>query len=165
MLPGTPLSLPVLLLAGHKYGLAYAGVGYLVFRDKSFLPESICFTVAYLGSPQISFTLNFSKSAVQVIGSYYQMLRLGKSGYRAIMHNLTETADHLSKVIADFDGGKRFEIISETGGKGLPLVAWKIRPESGTRWDEYALARVLRQSGWIVSCMDCTPSGPSALVA
>ena len=25
--------------SGHKYGLAYAGVGYLVLRDKSYLPE------------------------------------------------------------------------------------------------------------------------------
>jgi len=67
------------------------------------------------------------------------------------MYTLTETADYLSKFVAKYDGGKKFKIISETGGKGLPLVAWSIRPESGTKWDEFALARGLRQKGWIVS--------------
>ncbi|KAF8574418.1 glutamate decarboxylase, partial [Ramaria rubella] len=45
--------------SGHKYGLAYAGVGWAIWRSKEFLPESILFTVNYLGSPQVSFTLNF----------------------------------------------------------------------------------------------------------
>ena len=66
-------------------GLTYAGVGWAVWRDKSFLPDEILFTVNYLGSPQVSFTLNFSKSGVHVIGQYYQFLRLGKSGYRNIV--------------------------------------------------------------------------------
>lgn len=63
--------------SSQRYGLSYAGVGWLVFRKKSFLPDEILFTVSYLGSPQVSFTLNFSKSAIQVIGQYYQVrLRL-----------------------------------------------------------------------------------------
>ena len=66
-------------------GLTYAGVGWAIWRDKSFLPDEILFTVNYLGSPQVSFTLNFSKSSVHVIGQYYQFLRLGKSGYRNIV--------------------------------------------------------------------------------
>jgi glutamate decarboxylase len=66
-------------------GLTYAGVGWAIWRDKSFLPDEILFTVNYLGSPQVSFTLNFSKSAVHVIGQYYQFLRLGKTGYRNIV--------------------------------------------------------------------------------
>jgi hypothetical protein len=66
-------------------GLTYAGVGWALWRDKSFLPDEILFTVNYLGSPQVSFTLNFSKSGVHVIGQYYQLLRLGKSGFRSIV--------------------------------------------------------------------------------
>src|ERR1700733_2253703 len=66
-------------------GLTYAGVGWALWRNKSFLPDEILFTVNYLGSPQVSFTLNFSKSAVHVIGQYYQLLRLGKSGFRDIV--------------------------------------------------------------------------------
>ena len=67
------------------------------------------------------------------------------------MQTLTQTADYLAKTVADFDGGKRFGIISQGEGGGLPLVAWKIKADSGTKWDEYALARTLRQKGWIVS--------------
>lgn len=143
--------------SGHKYGLAYAGVGYLILRNKTFLPDEIVFTVNYLGSPQISFTLNFSKSAVQVIGSYYQMLRLGKNGYRAIMGNLTETADYLSNYIEKYQGGKLFQMISETEGRGLPLVAWQVK-EGVVKWDEFALARALRAKGWIVPAYTMAPN-------
>lgn len=135
---------------------AYAGVGYLVLRDRSFLPDEIVFTVNYLGSPQISFTLNFSKSAVQVIGSYYQMLRLGKSGYRAIMGTLTETADYLSEYVDKYQDGKLFQLISETEGRGLPLVAWQLK-EGAAHWDEFALARALRAKGWIVPAYTMAP--------
>lgn len=135
---------------------AYAGVGYLILRDRSFLPDEIVFTVNYLGSPQISFTLNFSKSAVQVIGSYYQMLRLGKTGYRAIMQTLTETADYLSDYVNNYDGGKLFQMISETEGRGLPLVAWQLKKDV-VHWDEYTLARALRAKGWIVPAYTMAP--------
>ena len=101
-------------------------------------------------------TLNFSKSAVQVIGSYYQMLRLGKAGYRAIMNTLTETADYLSQTVSEFDGGKRFRIISQSGGKGLPLVAWQLI-DTQSKWDEFALAKQLRQRGWIVPAYTMAP--------
>lgn len=67
-----------------------------------------------------------SKSAVQVIGQYYQFLRLGKSGYRAIMTNLTAIADALAASIAAMGDGKLFTIISDGGGLGLPLVAWRL---------------------------------------
>ena len=46
------------------------------------------------------------------------------------------------------DDGKRFAILSETEGKGLPLVAWKLKDEG--KFDEFAIARGLRTHGWIV---------------
>lgn len=141
--------------SGHKYGLTYAGVGWAIWRNKSFLPEEILFTVNYLGSPQVSFTLNFSKSAVQVIGQYYQFLRLGKSGYRAIMTNLTKTADYLGQEILKLGGGDRFELLSESGGKGLPLVAWRFKNEE--KYDEFTIARTLRSRGWIVPAYTMAP--------
>jgi len=142
--------------SGHKYGLTYAGVGWAVWRNKSFLPEEILFTVNYFGTPQVSFTLNFSKSAVQVIGQYYQFLRLGKAGYKAIMTTLTQTADHLAREISKIGNGKRFEILSEDGGKGLPLVAWRFaKPE---KYDEFAIARTLRERGWIVAANTMAPN-------
>jgi len=146
-------------VSGHKYGLTYAGVGWAIWRDKSFLPDEILFTVNYLGSPQVSFTLNFSKSAVHVIGQYYQFLRLGKSGYRNIMINLTTTSDWLAEKIAsveDVQGNIKFETLGDNlGGKGLPLVAWRLKqPEN---YDEFAVARTLRSRGWIVPAYTMAP--------
>jgi len=57
-----------------------------------YLPEELVFHVNYLGADQASFTLNFSKSAVQVIGQYAVLIRYGKAGFRAIMQNITATA-------------------------------------------------------------------------
>lgn len=72
-------------VSGHKYGLVYPGVGWAVWRDPEYLPKELIFNINYLGADQASFTLNFSKGASQVIGQYYQLIRLGKRGYRAIM--------------------------------------------------------------------------------
>jgi len=145
--------------SGHKYGLTYAGVGWAIWRDKSFLPDEILFTVNYLGSPQVSFTLNFSKSGVHVIGQYYQFLRLGKSGYRNIMINLTNTSDWLAEKIAsieDAQGNIKFEILGDNlGGKGLPLVAWRLKKKE--TYDEFAIARSLRSRGWIVPAYTMAP--------
>lgn len=48
-------------VSGHKYGLVYAGVGWIVWRTKDDLPEDLVFHINYLGADQPTFTLNFSK--------------------------------------------------------------------------------------------------------
>lgn len=57
-------------VSGHKYGLVYPGVGWVVWRDAEHLPQELVFNINYLGADQSSFTLNFSKGASQVIGQY-----------------------------------------------------------------------------------------------
>ncbi|KAI0860286.1 glutamate decarboxylase [Xylaria cubensis] len=97
--------------------------------------------------------LNFSKGASQVIGQYYQLIRLGKKGYRAIMSNLTRTADYLSQALEAMG----FIIMSKTSGEGLPLVAFRL-PENGDRhYDEFALAHRLRARGWVVPAYTMAP--------
>ena len=48
-------------VSGHKSGLVYPGVGWVVRRSKDDLPEDLVFHINYLGSDQPTFTLNFSK--------------------------------------------------------------------------------------------------------
>ena len=48
-------------VSGHKYGLVYPGVGWVVWSSKDDLPEDLVFHINYLGSDQPTFTLNFSK--------------------------------------------------------------------------------------------------------
>jgi glutamate decarboxylase len=78
---------------------------------------------SYLGADQASLTLNFSKSASSVIGQYYVLIRLGKSGFRSIMTNLIRISDHLANCLEQAG----FIILSERHGKGLPLVAFKLK--------------------------------------
>jgi glutamate decarboxylase len=44
-------------VSGHKFGLVYAGVGWLLFRESQDLHEDLVFRVNYLGGDQASFTL------------------------------------------------------------------------------------------------------------
>ncbi|KAK9118012.1 hypothetical protein Scep_016105 [Stephania cephalantha] len=64
-------------VSGHKYGLVYAGVGWVVWRSKEDLPDELIFHINYLGTDQPTFTLNFSKGSSQIIAQYYQLIRLG----------------------------------------------------------------------------------------
>ena len=72
-------------VSGHKYGLVYPGMGFVVWRQAQDLPEDLVFHVNYLGGDMPTFTLNFSRPGNQLIGQYYNFLRLGRSGYRKVM--------------------------------------------------------------------------------
>ncbi|PGH00183.1 glutamate decarboxylase [Helicocarpus griseus UAMH5409] len=140
-------------VSGHKYGLVYPGVGWIVWRAPEYLPKELVFNINYLGAEQASFTLNFSKGASQVIGQYYQMIRLGKRGYRAIMANLTRTADYLASELKELG----FIIMSDGRGHGLPLVAFRLSPDQDFEFDEFALAHQLRERGWVVPAYTMAP--------
>ncbi|KAF5548030.1 glutamate decarboxylase [Fusarium phyllophilum] len=146
-------------VSGHKYGLVYPGVGWVIWRSPEYLPQELVFNINYLGADQSSFTLNFSKGASQVIGQYYQLIRLGKHGYRAIMSNLTRTADYLTETLENLG----FVIMSERSGAGLPLVAFRFKTaeEGGDPdryYDEFALAHHLRSRGWVVPAYTMAPN-------
>ncbi|KAH0496200.1 hypothetical protein TgHK011_003574 [Trichoderma gracile] len=145
-------------VSGHKYGLVYPGVGWVVWRSHEYLPQDLIFNINYLGAEQSSFTLNFSKGASQVIGQYYQFIRLGRRGYESIMSNLTRTADYLTDVLESSLG---FVIMSERQGQGLPLVAFRFKTaqEGGKQrhYDEFALAHHLRSRGWVVPAYTMAP--------
>lgn len=141
-------------VSGHKYGLVYPGVGWVVWRGAEFLPQELVFNINYLGADQSSFTLNFSKGASQIIGQYYQLIRLGKQGYKAIMSNLTRTADYLSDTLE----AHGYVIMSKKSGDGLPLVAFRLPPNEDRVYDEFALAHQLRVRGWVVPAYTMAPN-------
>jgi glutamate decarboxylase len=139
--------------SGHKYGLVYPGVGWVIWRAPEYLPKELVFNINYLGADQASFTLNFSKGAAQVIGQYYQLIRLGKHGYRSIMTNLTRTANYLSESLEQLG----FVIMSQKNGLGLPLVAFRFNPKHEKHYDEFALAHQLRGRSWVVPAYTMAP--------
>lgn len=141
-------------VSGHKYGLVYAGVGWVVWRSKADLPEDLIFHVNYLGADQPTFTLNFSKGASTLIAQYYQFLRLGVEGYTAIMRNCRQNAEYLEDLLTKTG---HFDILSKRAG--VPLVAFALKDK--TRFDEYEVADHLRQYGWVVPAYTMAPDAQS----
>jgi glutamate decarboxylase len=85
--------------SGHKFGLVYAGLGWVIWRDESYLPKYLIFELHYLGGTEESYTLNFSRSGAPVIGQYYNLVHLGFQGYREIMENCLTNARMLSSAL------------------------------------------------------------------
>ncbi|PHT99256.1 Glutamate decarboxylase 1 [Capsicum chinense] len=130
-------------VSGHKYGLVYAGIGWVIWRTKQDLPEELIFHINYLGADQPTFTLNFSKGSSQVIAQYYQLIRLGYEGYRNVMENCRENAIVLKEGL---ENTGRFNIVSKDAG--VPLVAFSLKDNS--IHNEFEVSETLRRFGWIV---------------
>ncbi|MHB1766060.1 MAG: glutamate decarboxylase [Gammaproteobacteria bacterium] len=129
--------------SGHKYGLVYPGVGWALWRGESYLPEELIFHVNYLGGDMPTFTLNFSRPGNQIIGQYYNLLRLGRAGYTQIMTNLRDTALWISESIARMGP---FVLLSD--GSSIPVFAMRLKDSS--RFTVFDLSRQLRLRGWQV---------------
>src|SRR3954469_20070213 len=69
-------------VSGHKFGLVYPGIGWLIFRERSDLAEDLVFYENYLGKTDATFTLNFSTGSSMVLAQYYNFVRFGHEGYR-----------------------------------------------------------------------------------
>ncbi|KAK3076697.1 hypothetical protein LTS18_012305, partial [Coniosporium uncinatum] len=85
--------------SGHKFGLVYAGVGWIIWRDQSFLPKHLIFELHYLGGTEESYTLNFSRPGAQIIAQYYNLIHLGFNGYRSIIENALSNARLFSRAL------------------------------------------------------------------
>ncbi|CAA0826628.1 Glutamate decarboxylase 5 [Striga hermonthica] len=137
-------------VSGHKYGLVYPGVGWVVWRSKEDLPDELVFHINYLGSDQPTFTLNFSKGSSQIIAQYYQFIRLGFEGYKNIMESCMENARMLKEGISKTN---RFEILSKE--MGVPLVAFSLKDSS--KYTVFQIAESLRRFGWTVPAYTMPP--------
>jgi glutamate decarboxylase len=136
--------------SGHKYGLVYPGVGWLVFRDRSYLPEELIFTVNYLGGAQPTYTFNFSRGSAMIQAQLYNFLRLGRSGYEGIVANMLANARHLNEQL---EASGRFEILNP--GLAEPVVTFKFKDDPG--FDVYHLSARLRENGWVVPAYSLPP--------
>lgn len=130
--------------SGHKYGLVYPGVGWVVWRNKAACPESLIFHVSYLGGDMPTLALNFSRSGAQVLLQYYQFLRLGREGFREVQQGSIDVATYLSSEIGAMGP---FELVSK--GDTIPVFAWKLK-KGPRNWDLHDLADRLRMRGWQV---------------
>ncbi|KAG6840706.1 hypothetical protein C0991_004950 [Blastosporella zonata] len=168
--------------SGHKFGLSYVGVGWVVWRDKAHLPKELIFELHYLGSVEYSFSLNFSRPAAPIIAQYFNFIHLGFEGYRAVALNDLKNARLLSRAL---EASKYYTVLSDIHRKisstlgavkgavvsddedpeayhsGLPVVSFRFsdafrekHPDIEQRW----IQTLLRAKGWIVPNYELPPS-------
>jgi len=160
--------------SGHKFGLVYAGVGWIIWRDEQFLPKDLIFELHYLGGTEESFTLNFSRPGAQVIGQYYNLIHLGFNGYRQIQEHVLTNARLLSNALEAtgyyecvsaihrkkgdlfFKAGEKPFSGSETSedyNPGLPVVAFHFSDsfkKDNPQCKQEAISKLLRMKGYII---------------
>jgi len=130
--------------SGHKYGLVYPGVGWVLWRNADALPQDLVFKVNYLGGEMPTFALNFSRPGAQVIAQYYNFLRLGVEGYRRVQQNSRDVATSLAERIARLGP---FRLL--TDGSELPVFAFTLAdPDCG--FSVFDVSAALREHGWLV---------------
>ncbi|MGI8328727.1 glutamate decarboxylase [Actinomadura scrupuli] len=137
--------------SGHKYGLVYPGVGWALWRDREALPEELVERVNYLGGNMPTFALNFSRPGSQVVAQYYNFLRLGFDGYRAVQQAARDVAAHLAGKIEELGC---FRLL--TRGDQLPVFAFTTTDDV-REFDVFDVSRRLREFGWLVPAYTFPP--------
>jgi|SRR5579884_1061561 len=130
--------------SGHKYGLVYPGVGWAIWRDEDALPRDLIFDVNYLGGHMPTFALNFSRPGSEVIAQYFMFVSLGRDGYRRVIQNASDVAQHLSSGIAEIGPYRLL-----TRGDELPVFAFTL-DEGVEKYNVFDVSDHLRQRGWLV---------------
>jgi len=144
-------------VSGHKYGLVYPGLGWLVFRDKTDVPDDIVFTVNYLGGQMPTYTLNFSRGSSMILAQYYMFLRLGRAGFTNVMRNTVDNAKYLADKFIETG---YFETLNPT--QMLPVVAVKLKGEHP--FTLYMLSDKLRERGWIIPAYSLPPNATNIIL-
>ncbi|WP_108651532.1 glutamate decarboxylase [Dongshaea marina] len=133
--------------SGHKYGMVYPGVGWVLFRDKSVFNEELIFYVNYLGGESPTATLNFSRGTSMILAQYYNFLRMGKAGYTCLMQTSMDNAQYLQQQLVE---SGLFKALNQGGVQKMPLVAIQL-DEKVTRYNVFDVSNKLRERGWVVS--------------
>jgi len=146
-------------VSGHKFGLVYPGIGWLIFREQSDLAEDLVFYENYLGKKDATFTLNFSTGAAMVLAQYYNLVRFGREGYGYIMHAMQSNARALA---GKLEAMGHFELIG-ADAEQLPLVAFKLAGEHP--YDEFDVSwQLSAERGWMLPAYTMPPDAEDVKV-
>src|SRR5664280_260688 len=102
-------------VSNHKFGLVYPGMGTVVFRESSDLPEELVFHINYLGGDMPNYSLNFSRPSNSVVLQYFNFLRLGREGYSEIVGNVLANARALATKLQATDLTALSHLLRERG--------------------------------------------------
>ena len=140
--------------SGHKYGLVYPGIGWVIWRTPDLLPDDLIFRVSYLGGEMPTLALNFSRPGAQVLLQYYNFLRLGFEGYKGVHDASYAIGQYLAAEIAKVGP---FELLCDSNpATGIPTVTWRIRDGANPGYTLFHLADRLRTRGWQVPAYTLT---------
>ena len=140
-------------VSGHKFGLVYPGIGWLVTRTDTQVPEELIFYEDYLGQRDATFTLNFSGSSSFVLAQYYQFLRLGHSGYSSVVRAMTKNREALADLLREQDALEVYDDDKPV----LPLLI--ARTHDDEPFDSNDLVGELaRRRGWMIPAYQLPPN-------
>jgi glutamate decarboxylase len=139
-------------VSGHKFGLVYPGVGWLVFRDEHQLPEQLVFYEDYLGERDATFTLNFSGSSALILAQYYNFIRYGRSGYASLVRAMDANSASLAARLGAEDALELFG-----GTPRLPLVISRVRAEEPFTGTDL-VGELAERRGWMVPAYKLPPA-------
>src|ERR1700759_780414 len=146
-------------VSGHKFGLVYPGIGWLIFREQEDLAEELVFYENYLGETDATFTLNFSTGASMVLAQYFNFVRLGHEGYSDVMHAMQSNAEVL---VDKLDRCGHFDLIGENEEQ-LTLVAFKLKDGKG--YDEFDVSwQLSAERGWMLPAYTMPPNAQGVKV-
>ena len=137
-------------VSGHKFGLVYPGIGWLIFRERSTSPRTSC-SARTTGKTDATFTLRpgrrwCSRSTTTSCAS--------ASSYRYIMETMQANARGLAQRIADIG---EFQLVGHDGDEQLPLVAFQLT--DGLEAAEFDVAAQLAaERGWMVPAYTLPPT-------
>jgi glutamate decarboxylase len=129
-------------VSGHKFGLVYPDMGWLVFREPKFLDESLVYRVSYLGAEEETFTLNFSRGSWALYAQYFNILHLGHDGYTEIMQDCLSNAKKFAGYLAE---SNKFEVLSDLE---LPIVAFRFKEKP--KFTENQFAHRMKEQNWML---------------
>ena len=146
-------------VSGHKFGLVYPGIGWLIFREVADLAQELVFEENYLGKTDGTFTLNFSTGSAMVLAQYYNLVRYGRAGYSYIMENMQQNAQLLAEKL---EAMGLFEIIGRDEEQ-LPLVAFKLAEPQN--YNEFDIAwQLSAERGWMVPAYTLPPDAQEVTI-
>lgn len=133
--------------SGHKFGLVYPGLGWVIWRDRQYLPDTMAFSVNYLGADITQVGINFSRPAAQVLGQYYQFIRLGFEGYKGIQENSLAVARYLHEEIGKY---AEFQVYDQNVPNPLFAFLMDDTYNKDAKWTLFDLQYKLQQKGWMI---------------
>lgn len=127
--------------SGHKSGMVLPGLGWLLWRDRSRRRPELGVRINYLGGDDAHYELTFSRSAAPVVIQYYNFVRLGFAGFRAVHARSRSLAQRLATRL---QATGRLRVLGD--GSELPVVVVTAEPPVDLR----EVSKRLADIGWSV---------------